>query len=42
VPRISVLGIFPTGQVIAAQIVTLIALVIGFRWNQLKAARVHG
>jgi high-affinity iron transporter len=41
VPRISVLGIFPTGQVIAAQIVTLIALVIGFRWNQLKAARAQ-
>jgi high-affinity iron transporter len=41
VPRISVLGIFPTGQVIAAQVVTLIALVIGFRWNQLKAARAQ-
>jgi len=41
VPRISVLGIFPTGQVIAAQVVTLIALVIGFKWNQLKAARAR-
>ena len=39
VPRISLLGIFPTGQVIAAQLATLLALVIGFRWNQLKAAR---
>jgi len=41
VPRISVLGIFPTGQVIAAQVLTLIALVIGFKWNQLKAARAR-
>lgn len=41
VPRISVLGIFPTGQVIAAQVLTLIALVIGFKWNRLKAARAR-
>jgi len=41
VPRISLLGIFPTGQVIAAQVLTLIALLIGFRWNQLKAARAQ-
>jgi high-affinity iron transporter len=41
VPRISVLGIFPTGQVIAAQIVTLVALIVGFRWNQLKARRAE-
>jgi high-affinity iron transporter len=39
VPRISVLGIFPTGQVIAAQIAILLALIVGFKWNQLKAAR---
>jgi high-affinity iron transporter len=39
VPRISVLGIFPTAEVIAAQVLTLLALVVGFRWNQLKAAR---
>ena len=39
VPRISLLGIFPTGEVIAAQLATLLALVVGFRWNQLKAAR---
>ena len=39
VPRISVLGIFPTSQVIAAQLATLVALIVGFRWNQLKAAR---
>lgn len=41
VPRISLLGIFPTGEVIAAQVVTLIALIIGFKWNQLKAARTQ-
>ena len=41
VPRISMLGIFPTGQVIAAQVVTLIALIVGFKWNQLKAARAR-
>ena len=39
VPRISMLGIFPTTEVIVAQIATLIALIVGFRWNQLKAAR---
>jgi high-affinity iron transporter len=36
VPRISVLGIFPTGQVIAAQVATVIALIVGFKWNQFK------
>jgi high-affinity iron transporter len=41
VPRISLLGVFPTAEVIAAQVVTLVALVIGFRWNQLKAARAR-
>ena len=41
VPRISMLGIFPTTQVIVAQIATLIALIVGFRWNQLKAARAQ-
>ena len=41
VPRISLLGIFPTGEVIAAQVVTLIALIVGFKWNQLKAARTQ-
>ncbi|MGE5561790.1 MAG: FTR1 family protein [Bacillota bacterium] len=39
VPRISVLGIFPTSEVIGAQVATLVALVVGFKWNQLKAAR---
>lgn len=41
VPRISMLGIFPTTQVIAAQIATLVALFVGFRWNRLKAARAQ-
>jgi high-affinity iron transporter len=39
IPRIAMLGIFPTGEVIGAQIATLVALIIGFRWNQLRAAR---
>jgi high-affinity iron transporter len=38
VPRISMLGIFPTTQVIAAQLAILIALIIGFTWNRRKAA----
>ena len=41
VPRISMLGIFPTTQVIVAQVATLVALIVGFRWNQLKAARAQ-
>jgi high-affinity iron transporter len=36
VPRISVLGIFPTSQVIAAQVAILIALIVGFTWNWRK------
>ena len=39
VPRISVLGIFPTGQVLAAQLITLVALIVGFKWNQFKVRR---
>lgn len=39
VPRIALLGIFPTTQVIAAQLLILIALIIGFRWNQLQVRR---
>jgi high-affinity iron transporter len=38
VPRISMLGIFPTGQVIAAQIATAIALIVGFTWNRRRLA----
>ena len=39
VPRISVLGIFPTSQVIAVQLATIVALIIGFKWNQFKVRR---
>jgi high-affinity iron transporter len=38
VPRISVLGIFPTSQVIAAQVAILIALIVGFTWNRRKVS----
>jgi high-affinity iron transporter len=38
VPRISMLGIFPTSQVIAAQLAMAVALIIGFTWNRHKAA----
>lgn len=38
IPRISVLGIFPTSQVIAAQLAVLIALIVGFTWNRRKIA----
>jgi high-affinity iron transporter len=38
-PRISILGIFPTLQSVAAQIAVLLALVIGFAWNRKMAAR---
>lgn len=39
VPRISMIGLFPTLQTIGAQLVTLAALVLGFRWNHAKAAK---
>ncbi len=38
VPRISMLGIFPTSQVIAAQIAILVALIVGFAWNRRKVS----
>jgi high-affinity iron transporter len=34
IPRISILGIFPTLQGIAVQVATLLALAIGFGWNR--------
>jgi high-affinity iron transporter len=37
-PRISVLGLFPTLQTVAIQLATLIALLIGFAWNRRAAA----
>ncbi len=38
VPRISVLGLFPTLQTIAIQLAALVALLIGFAWNRKAAA----
>jgi high-affinity iron transporter len=39
-PRISILGIFPTLQGITAQIATLLALTIGFGWNRWSSRRL--
>ena len=38
VPRISVLGLFPTREVVLAQLATLAVLVIGFSWNRRRSA----
>jgi high-affinity iron transporter len=38
VPRISMLGLFPSVQVVAAQVVTLLILLAGFAWNRRRAA----
>ncbi|MEO6779639.1 MAG: cytochrome c/FTR1 family iron permease [Bradyrhizobium sp.] len=37
-PRLAVLGIFPTLQSIGAQILMLVAIVVGFIWNRQRAA----
>ncbi|WP_319798404.1 FTR1 family protein [Nitrobacter sp.] len=37
-PRFSMLGVFPTLQSIGAQVVMLLAIVMGFAWNRRKAA----
>jgi high-affinity iron transporter len=34
VPRISILGLFPTLQGVLAQAATLVALLVGFAWNR--------
>jgi high-affinity iron transporter len=39
-PRIDILGIFPTFQGITAQIATLLALLIGFAWNRWSGRRL--
>ena len=39
-PRISLLGLFPTLQGIAAQAVTLLALLVGFAWNRRTSRRL--
>jgi high-affinity iron transporter len=38
-PRISILGIFPTLQGVVVQIATLLALAIGFGWNRWSSNR---
>ncbi|WP_294121354.1 cytochrome c/FTR1 family iron permease [Sphingomonas sp.] len=38
VPRITMLGLFPTVQVVAAQLITLLILLAGFAWNRRRAA----
>ena len=37
-PRISMLGLFPAVEPLAAQLVVLIALVVGFAWNRRRSA----
>jgi high-affinity iron transporter len=39
VPRIELIGLFPTLQTIVAQAVVGVALMAGFRWNQRRASR---
>ena len=39
-PRVSVLGLFPTLQGVAAQAATLLALLLGFAWNRWSAKRL--
>ena len=38
VPRISILGLFPTREVVVAQLATLATLVAGFAWNRRRSA----
>ncbi|HEY6662425.1 MAG TPA: FTR1 family protein [Sphingomicrobium sp.] len=38
VPRLSMLGLFPTAQVVAAQLATLVVLLVGFAWNRRRSA----
>jgi high-affinity iron transporter len=38
VPRISLVGLFPTAQTVAAQVLMIVALVVGFAFNRRKAA----
>jgi len=38
VPRISMLGLFPTREVVLAQIATLAVLMLGFTWNRRRSA----
>jgi high-affinity iron transporter len=38
IPRVEVVGLFPTVQTIAAQVLMIALLVLGFRWNQRRAS----
>jgi high-affinity iron transporter len=38
VPRLSIIGLFPTLETIAAQILVLVALVLGFAVNRRRVA----
>jgi high-affinity iron transporter len=40
-PRVSVLGLFPTIQGIAAQALTLLILFLGFAWNRRESRLLH-
>ena len=37
-PRLAVLGVFPTLQSMGAQVLMLIAILVGFVWNRQRAA----
>ncbi len=39
-PRVPILGLFPTAQGIATQVLTLVILLAGFAWNQRETRRV--
>ncbi len=39
-PRVSLLGLFPTLQGIAAQLATVVALLLGFAWNRWSSKRL--
>jgi high-affinity iron transporter len=39
VPRVELVGLFPTVQTVGAQVLMAVVLFVGFRWNQRHAAR---
>jgi high-affinity iron transporter len=39
VPRVELVGLFPTAQTVGAQVSMAVVLLVGFRWNQRRAAR---
>ncbi|OZA89005.1 MAG: iron permease, partial [Azorhizobium sp. 39-67-5] len=40
VPRLELVGLFPTVQSIAAQLLAILVLVVGFGWNRHKATKI--